>query len=258
MDAFLERRGAQIQQTSKASLNSDWFTQEMIIRLPADEAERLLLKHWAHLRFAPNFVQAALYVSTPTLLRAARTAVDESPEPAQLMAHLSHNFGFRTKGHPGITREEQIRALAPYLHLLTDLDVGSLWEECNDHGWFATRRELLDERLQGSYVRRKWDPDRSSVELDNMIAENRQVWLDLWIDDYLKTGVSWREIMGAITAWLRERRSVDALRLVAAAVTHRGEREDLIALREFCDMSETEANKIITDTEYAVRRRSIG
>ena len=37
----------------------------MIMRLPVEEAERLLLKHWDHLKFSTQFVQAALYVATP-------------------------------------------------------------------------------------------------------------------------------------------------------------------------------------------------
>jgi len=74
---------------------SDYHTSEMLMRLPAVDADRLLLKHWDHLRFSPHFVQSALYVSTPRLLEAAGAAVSESPEPAKLFEHLSHHFGLR-------------------------------------------------------------------------------------------------------------------------------------------------------------------
>ena len=96
-----------------------------------------------HLRFSPYFLQAALYISTPRLLEAAQAAINQCPEPVKLMEHLEYHFGIKVKGHPGLTREAQVRALAPYLHLISPMTLGSLWEACNDHGWFAIRRAAL-------------------------------------------------------------------------------------------------------------------
>jgi hypothetical protein len=167
------------------------------------------------------------------------------------------HFGIKVKGHPGLTREAQVRALAPYLHLLSPMDLGTLWEACNDHGWFATRRALLDERLQPPFLERRWDRNRAASDFDKMIAENRLVWIDHWLDDFLKTGLPWAEILAAMTAWLDQRRSFEALQLVAVAVEHRGTREDLGALSTYEGMPETAARQLIADTQFAVRRRSI-
>lgn len=257
LDEFLGKRSARARRTWTESLESDWLTHEMILRLPADEAERLLLKHWAHLRFGPYFIQTALYISTPCLLEAAQAAINECPEPVKLMEHLMFHFGIKVKGHPGLTREAQVRALAPYLHLLSPMDLGTLWEACNDHGWFATRRALLDDRLQPPFLERRWDRDRAASELDKMITENRHAWIDHWLDDFLKTDVPWTEILAAMTAWLDQRRSLEALQVVAAAVEHRGTRGDLGALRTYVGMPETAASQLIADTQFAVRRRSI-
>jgi len=257
LDEFLGRRGAQAERTWGESIASDSFTHEVIMRLPVDEAERFLLKHWEHLRFSPNFVQTALYVSTPSLLEAAQAAINECPEPAKLMKYLGHHFGCRVKGHPGIIREAQVLALAPYLHLLSPLDVWELWDTCNEHGWFNVRREILDDILQPPYLRYRWDRDQAMSELDKIIAKNRLVWIDHWIDNFLKTDVPWSEIFTTMRAWLDQRCSLEALRVVAAAVAHRGTREDLGALRNYEGMSETEARQLIADTQFAVRRRSI-
>lgn len=257
LDEFLVRRGTRAKRTWDESFGSDWITHEMIMRMPADEAERLLLKHWAHPRFGPYFVQSALYVSTPRLLEAAQVAINECPEPAKLLEHLSIHFGIRTKGRPGLTREAQVLALAPYLHLLSPMDIGDLWEACNDRGWFAIRRELLDGRLQPPYLQRGWDRDHAVPELDKMVTEKRLVWIGHWIDDFLKTGVSWSEILATMTAWLDQRRSLEALQVVAAAVEHRGTREDLGALRFYEGMPESAARQLIEDIQFAVRRRSI-
>lgn len=257
LDEVLGRRGARANRTWGESFGSDWITSELIMRLPESQAERLLLKHWAHLHFEPHFVQAALYVATPCLVEAAQAAINESPEPAKLMEHLSQRYGIRTKGRPGLTREAQVLALAPYLHLLSSMDIGDLWEACNDRGWFAVRRELLDGRLQLPYLKRLWDRDRALSDLDKMVTEKGPVWIDHWIDNFLKTGVPWTEILATMAAWLDQRRSLEALQVVAAAVGNRGTREDLSALSVYEGMPETAARQLIEDSRFAVRRRSI-
>ena len=137
------------------------------------------------------------------------------------------------------------------------MDIGDLWEECNDRGWFVIRRELLDGLLRPPYLQRLWDRDRAVSELDKIITEKRLVWIGHWIDDFLKTGVSWGEILATMTAWLNERRSLGALQVVAAAVEHRGTRGDLGALTIFEGMPESAAGQLIEDIRFAVRRRSI-
>jgi hypothetical protein len=257
LDEFLGRRGARSKRNWTEFLESDWSTYEMIMRLPVDEAERILLKHWAHLRFSPHFVQTALYVSTPRLLEAAQATINECPEPAKLMAHLSQHFGIRVMGHPGLTREAQVLALAPYLPLLSPMDIGSLWEACNQRGWFTIRRKFLDGHLESPFSERRWDREAAVLEFDKMVDEKRLTWIDLWIDDFLNTGVSWGEILATMTAWLDERRSLEALEVVAAAVEHRGTREDLYALRIYEGMPENAAKQMIADTQFALCRRSI-
>ncbi len=257
LDEFLGRRGARAKRTWAESFESDSFTHEMIMRLPVNEAERLLLKHWAHLRFGPPFVQTALYVSTPRLLEAAQAAINDCPEPAKLMEHLSQHFGIRVKGHQGITRETQVLALAPYIHLLSSLDLDDLWEACNDHGWFDIRRELLDSRLKPPFLKFWFNRDQAVSEFDKMTAKNSLIWNDLRIDQFLKTGVLWTEVIATMTAWLDQRRSLEALQVVVAAVAHRGTREDLSAMRTYEGMPETEARQLIADAQFAVKRRSI-
>ena len=257
LDTFLARRSTLAKLTWSESLGSDWIISEMTMQLPASQAEDLLLKHWAHLRFSPDFVQAALYFSTSRLSQAVQDVIAECPEPSNLMGHLSQHFGIRVKDHPGLTHEAQVRALAPYLHLLAPRDIEDIWDACNDKGWFNLRRELLDEHLKPPFPKRRWSRDDAAPEFDKIISENRFVWIDHWIDDVLKTGVSWSEIISTMIIWLDERRTLEALRVVAAAIEHRGTREDLSSLKAYAGMPKTAARELIADTKFAVRRRSI-
>lgn len=83
----------------------------------------------------------------------------------------------------------------------------------------------------------RWDHEHFAIELDEMVAANRVIWLDR----ILKTDVSWMEILETMTAWLSERRSLEALQVVARALVHQGTREDLSALIAFKGMPEAAA-----------------
>ena len=235
----------------------DSIASELIMRLPTKEAEWLLLKHWDHYRFLPDFVQAALYVATKPLLEVASAAIKDCPKPAGLMMNLGMNFGIKVKDHPGLKRENQVLALAPYLNLLSDVDISMLWDECNDRGWFATRKKLLDSRLRVSSAHLIWNRDRAIKEFESMVEKRRQRWIDRWIDQRLKTDVSWSEIFETLMLWLEARRSLEALEIVASAVALRGRREDLSSLRTYEDMNENGIKELICDTEFAVRRRTL-
>lgn len=93
LDAHLARRGGRPEARWGDACNVDYFMSELIIRLPPDEAEALLLKHWSHLRFNPLFVQAALYAATPRLQELVAAAVNEASDPARLFEHLTMHWG---------------------------------------------------------------------------------------------------------------------------------------------------------------------
>ena len=227
------------------------------MRLPEIEAERILLKHWNHLQFASYFIQTALYISTPRLLEVAKAAINECSEPTKLFEHLHFHYGIMTKNHPGLTREVQVLSLAPYLHLISPMTIGDLWSTCNDHGWFATRRKILDNHLQSPYIEQQWDRDRAKAELDSFAENGRSYWMDHWIDNILKTDVSWEEILTTLKDWLNDRQTFEALEIVASAIELRGTRKDLAILKTFEGIPEIPAKQLITDTKFAVRRRSI-
>ena len=257
LDSFLANRGGQAQRSWLESFPEDRITSELIMRLPTSDAERLLLRHWDHLRFSSYFVQAALYAATKSLLDAAEVAIRECPQPAELMTHLGMGFGIRIKDHPGLHRENQVLALVPYRDIISEDNIFMLWAECNSRGWFATRREYLDSRLGSSYVHHLWSHDRAVQELDRMVERNQHIWVDHWIDQKLKADVSWSEILSTLKAWLDDRQSLKALEVVASVVARRGTRRDIGILRAYEDMSMSGVKELIYNTEFAVRRRTI-
>ncbi|MGR0482367.1 MAG: hypothetical protein ACTFAL_13450 [Candidatus Electronema sp. V4] len=255
LEKFLERCDKKATENWIDSSESFWIA-DVIMRLPFDEAERILLKYWNEFRLHRNFVQAALYIATPSLLRAVKTAINEHHEPVNLFKFLGP-YLINSGDHP-ITRESQLHALVPYLRFLDPMDVYSLWNICNKQSWLNIRRDFFDNHLQDRWIEFKWDRQRAFSQLDEMVNKEHWYWIDHWIDDFIKTDVSWAEIYATMMEWLRERRSFEALRIVAAAVKHRGTRNDMEMLMNYEGTSETEeALALILDTEFAVRRRSI-
>ena len=92
LDRFLGNRSKQAKRVWPEFCTADQITSELIIRLPIEDAELLLLKHWNHLRFSYYFVQAALYVATKPLLEVASAAIKDCPTPTKLMMLLGMRF----------------------------------------------------------------------------------------------------------------------------------------------------------------------
>jgi hypothetical protein len=252
LDEVLSWRRDNVAQSWSESIEEDWRTQEMLMRLPIEEAERLLLKHWGHLKFSPHFVQAALYVATEALCRLAAASVAEAPDPGSLFRYLSQHWGVRTSGHPGITRKSQVLALEPYLGLIRDSDLHWIADACNRLGWFDLRKRLLDPRIASCV----WSVERAPAQFDSLTAKGLYHWIHLEVEEALKTGASWDEYFAAMRVWLAERRTFEALQLLAGAVAHKGSRRDLSALRIYEGMPAEAAEALIADVAFAVHRRT--
>ena len=257
LESFFVNRGKHAKRIWLESCSGDSITSELIMRLPRREAEIILLSHWDHLRFSRDFIHAALYVATESLLEVVDVAFGECPEPAELTLHIGLGLGIKVKDHPGIVEEYQVLALERYLDLLDELDISMLWDECNSHGWFDTRKELLDSRLRTSSLQRIWSGENAKKQLDQTVDQGQQVWIGHWIDRNTKAGVPWTEILAVLIEWLEARRSLDALEVAAAAIVYSGRRGDLSLLKEHMQFLESETHELFLDTEFAVKRRTI-
>jgi hypothetical protein len=257
LEKYLERRRAEKTWTWGLSAESDWIVSEMLMRLPNRESERLLLRHWDHLHFSPQFVQAALYATTQLLEEAAASAIKECPEPAHLLVHVTSHFGIRVQGRAGITRREQVRALSPYMSLMSPLNIKQLWDLCRDRGWLDLSRDVVGAHLKPPFTETPRSSAVVAAEFDKMIAERRVHWISLWIDRTIAAGVTWDEILSALKSWFAERKSFDALQIVAAALVYRGSRRDLNTLRIYDGMPADTSKQLIVDTDFAVRRRTV-
>ena len=254
-DEYLERRKYNAPDDQDAAQEDvSWQTVAVLCRMEVADAERLLRKHWSFLKAYSAFVHAALYVGTPRLLALADQAVKASTDPFALFHQLGLNYGLQIQPHPGVVREDQVLHLEPYLSFLPTHTIVSLAHVCNEHGWFETRRRLLDGHFDNQ--RECWQITHASDYFDKILDRERASWIYHEVDDALRTGLAWALLRDALLAWLTKRRTMEALRIAWTAMAHRGLRSDLAMLSLEPWMDQAEASHLLTDVDYAIRRRS--
>jgi hypothetical protein len=255
LDRALTRRGASTSPASTQTENGDYQFRQALMRMPIVEAEGLLLKHWRQLGLTEFFVQTALFIATPPLCQLVAASVAEAPNRKELFKHISMHYETKTVDHPGVTREGQIESLAPYLDLIDSFDLTRFAEACNEAGWFGLRKRLFDSRVQDSYT--TWRPESAKRALDQHRDSNRALFVDFDVDRSLKTGTTWEEYRVLLQEWLSERRSIEALNVVAHALQYKGSRSDLGILTIYPEMPREAAETIIANASFSVYRRSI-
>jgi hypothetical protein len=253
IDADLMRRRDKVGHAPKTEFDDDHILAELIMRLPPKEAETLLERHWDHLHVSSYYVQAALFVGTPKMLTMADSSLSTCANPAELLSYFG--VALITTGYPPLAREIQIQTLVPYLKYLQQHEISTLWDLCNEHGWYRVRQAHLDPLIQKSGGAVYLDDIASMEALDKMANDNRFPWIDLWLENYAKTGVSTEAILGLFKRWLASRKTIESLRLMSQALSLIGRRDDLGILNVDIEAEAQELDMLRCDTAFSVRRR---
>ena len=234
-----------------------WILPELLMELPPATGERLIQKHWAGLCHSADCVQAALYFTSSGLRNKVRQVVERCEDPESLFRRLGHGFGIHVEGRRGITRLAQMDALLPYIDHLSDFDVLSLWEACNENRWFDWRRQHLDshaKRAGGRFV----DAASTLKELDDVLGRSELLpWMDRWGEAVLKTGVTLDEMMELVEDWLGCHEEVKALEMGVDLVTQFGRRRHLAVLRSHESARSERGQAILDNASFALRLRSL-
>lgn len=257
MDQELVNRGAAVDREWENEFATDYKTSELTMALPPQLGAALLVKHWDHLQFCSHFVQAALYVGTPTLLDEADKAIKNCPNPRDIFKYIDMHYGIRTKGRDGVTDKRQLEALVPYLDYMDEHRIYAFWEVCNDHGWIDFRQNYLDDRLKGMSRNLFLDEARILSSLDEVLV-GKFPWIHYWVEQYLESGASRDKIISVIRKWLASHKTLQALKLAAHAVAQVGSRDDLKILDVLIAPEDAAAAEVLlADTAFAVKRRSL-
>ena len=93
-------------------------------------------------------------------------------------------------------------------------------------------------------------------DLDTELNYDRNPWMDMWVDDPLRNGLSMQDIVRVVRKWLRDKKSTKALEVASSIVTHAGKREDAEILLDGSDGSLL-ADEIVADMRYVIARQTL-
>lgn len=235
------------------SIDIGYTIAEILISIARTEAENILLRHWSLLSRDRKFIQVALFVGTPALMRLAEAAIAGHADPKMLFEHLSMTWGIRHNGHDGLQRAEQVEALAPYINLVESSDLSALAENCDRRGWFELRRKHLD----------PWMPEtqraRTRAELAHEMdrALGRPFPMDFTLDHALEAGLDPSDVLATLAGWLPEQPSSDGLRVASDVIQHLGRREDVDLLELWPGDDQIARATAISNSRFAVARRTL-
>jgi hypothetical protein len=84
--------------SEESEINERYKFANLLQDIPRDDAEKLLVSNWEHLRFSRLFIQLALYLGTDQCIRLASLAVEMSSPTENIFEHIEQFFGFNIQG----------------------------------------------------------------------------------------------------------------------------------------------------------------
>jgi len=219
-----------------------------------------ILENWEQVQFKQNYVIALLYLATPESLAAADAVIEQSDEPEKLLEFFDSRIGIKTYNRPGIKRLVQIEAILPYFQHLSDLAKWSLWDACNDRGWFEWRREHLDPLFSFPEDRdfARIDEGEDFLWLDRRLAQDRRssVEAHYWAESRIQAGIKTNELVRRAARYANNRRTNDAYRFLCEVIAEHGKRSDY----EFLDTDWARTDEDLRverdSAEFSVRLRT--
>ncbi|EMK12237.1 hypothetical protein LEP1GSC066_3988 [Leptospira sp. serovar Kenya str. Sh9] len=239
--------------------NMDHAVSDLMMYLDPVAIGNLLLKYWEKIKDSSLYIQTALYFSNPSLLKLVEASVQESDNPNKLFEHIVFQWGIGVEGTHGVKNEQQLLVLVPYLSLLGDSQFSMLWDLCNKNGWLEFRREYLDGMVKSDKERKIYYLDNEDIRsaLDRELKFGPHYSVDFFIENYLKANASLQALLSVAREWLDEKKSIEALNLIAQIIAVVGKRKDIEILK-FDNYGQLEGGaQIVEDTKFVLYRRTL-
>jgi hypothetical protein len=256
--------------------NEHYMFANLIRDIPREDAEKLLLSNWEHLRFSKLFVQLALYLGTEQCIELAKSAVERSSLQHNILENVGLFFGFYTQGLSDKLCKFHLENLQPFLQKLDDHTVASMIDFCHRHGhrsWSQSyllpevnRRNLQierDENEKSTYlqnVKRFYFPSDDELIAGLNDLDQRQGWISVipWCEGFTlpqDDANRWRKIL---ELWLGQSPSINQLQIAGLIVCELGRRKDLELITRYDIEGPPGAlEQIISNVTYIVKRRSL-
>lgn len=259
-DSELKKLRGQIPTDFSSGMDTEYELGHLLVSIPANDAEWLLVNNWDHLRFSPMMIQAALRTGTPKCCELADASIKLCPSDINIFHLAFSHWGQRNRSNPITTQilrnyvpyfdrlgEDELLQLAFAADLIPDPD-GSIAE------WVRTNVIPLLEAAERQRVN-----VADEFILDNLDDAAGHASPGLWfIFDRAEDQFGFPDRqMRLVERWYGSNRSLAGLRIVAECIKIIGLRPHLTLLNKFEISGDPEiiAN-VKADAEFAVRHRT--
>ncbi|NQX38462.1 hypothetical protein SAMN05421820_101483 [Pedobacter steynii] len=107
----------------------------LLMKIPVNDAEELLLENWDMINRNVYGVQVALYIQTECALKLVDKAIHEIDDPNSLFKHINSTFGFWNPTMQGRISNTFLKRLNPYLKYFSDYSLNSIAQICYRLGY---------------------------------------------------------------------------------------------------------------------------
>ena len=226
----LARRRDAFETGSDYDGNTDWTISELLAERCDCFSEVVIRENWEHLSSSRKYLQVLLFLATDWALETFHVQYLASEEKGKLFEHLTSIFGIKHNGRNGIKGPHQLRALEPYLIHLDQMFVWSLWEDCNDKGYFDWRKVHLDPILRtDSRFSRFVNIETALTEIDELLDRDKEVESVAysWSEIRNRAERNGEELVSVALAFFEDRQSPLAATFFAEVIKLKGKRSDL-------------------------------
>jgi hypothetical protein len=241
-------------------LDEHYYLAELLMMIPVQDADDLLVKNWAHLLYSRLFVQSALFVGTPNCLKLADDAIKLFPPNVNPLEHIDFHFGFGPLARKTPITLGHLKRLAPYMNYM-DRDALATYAEatyiCGDEGMKWCKVNLPEQEYVN--LRRRYSPNEEDLHqlLDTLSGQGMSRYHLL---NKIKDRVKPRKMIEILGHWLTVvPPTYQRVRMAADVIEEMGIRKDL-ALLEITMNSGIEqqmVDDIFENAKFAVYRRTL-
>ncbi|MCK7228563.1 ATP-binding protein [Enterobacter asburiae] len=219
--------------------HGEWIFPELLLKLDINVTQKILVKHWSEIKNLPRFVQIALFLGTPELVKLANNAIATANDKTKIFKHFSITVGLGFTGGVGLTRESQLESLQPHLKLLSEIDLYRLWEECRSKNWKKFCREHLEPILLESKsthnIRLRIKPPFDFSELDKAYR-GELAFIELWLNNQIRNGGEREQLLSELLTWVSEKGTIRALHIAADIYSKEASRSEFKGFEEIASV----------------------
>lgn len=174
----------------------------LLRRIPVEEAEELLLENWEALKNIHEAVQTALYLSTDNTRAAAAVIINESDNPAAILAHSERAYECLDSDMGSKVSLHKLQSLEPYLQYLDEFDISSFANQAQRNGYSQWAKEKLAPFFTGKYRALYLPTTEDLIEaLEERISKDKREPAYSWLSHVKHRNVPESDIMKSVEAF---------------------------------------------------------